>query len=56
MPRPSDEGRSDALKVRIAPSEMKALDDWCDREDRSRSDGVRRGLQLLLANDKGAKK
>jgi hypothetical protein len=52
MTRPVDEGRTEWAKARITPAELAALDAWCDREERSRGEAVRRGLQLLLANEK----
>jgi hypothetical protein len=57
MTRPSDKARTEWAKARITPDELAELDAWCEREDRSRGEAVRRGLRLLLDNEKkGAKR
>ncbi|MCL2851930.1 MAG: hypothetical protein FWE20_02685 [Defluviitaleaceae bacterium] len=39
--------KSQKLTVRVDNSEIRILDDYCQRENVSRADGVRNGIRLL---------
>jgi hypothetical protein len=59
MTRPTAEGRTSRLGIKLTPSELKSLDDYCDAQQfpPSRGEAARRAIRLLVADkDKGQRR
>ena len=55
MTRPSEEGRTAMVKIKVTPTELKALDAYCDaqRFPPSRAEAMRRiAMQVVMTETK----
>jgi hypothetical protein len=54
MTRPSEEGRTKFVRIKVTPTEMRALDQWCDaqRFPPSRAEAMRRiAMQVVMTEN-----
>ena len=45
--RPTDNPKPHKLQLRVGDEDLKTLDDYCKRKNKSRTDGLRDGIKAL---------
>lgn len=55
MGRPTDNPATNQLRIRLTDDELSKLNECCDRLGQSKSDIVRRGIDIIHADLKGKK-